>query len=178
VIGSKALPVPQANLMATVSKGVFEGGLPWAIIGIGAAIAATVIAIDVVLEKRQAVFRIPVMAFAVGVYLPFELNVPIFLGGLIAWLVSRSLDGSQAAPERRSQVERNGFLVAAGLITGESLMGIGIAVPVAVMESKYAIAPFDGDYEGFKLPGLLFVAGVMVLLYMLALRREPTKPAS
>jgi putative OPT family oligopeptide transporter len=169
-IGSKALPVPQANLMATVSKGVFAGGLPWAIIGIGAVIAGVVIALDVMLEKRGAKFRVPVMAFAVGVYLPFELNVPIFLGGVIAWLVNRSLGGSKASPERRSQVERNGFLVAAGFITGESLMGIGIAVPVALNESAYAIAPFGAEYEHLRLPGLLLVGIVMVLLYKLALR--------
>lgn len=178
-IGSKALPVPQANLMATVSKGVFAGGLPWTIIGIGAGIAAVVIALDVVLEKTKASFRIPVMAFAVGVYLPFDLNVPIFLGGVMAWLVNRTLDKTNASPERRSQVERNGFLVAAGFITGESLMGIGIAVPVALKESAYAMAPFGADYETFKLPGLVFVAGVMVLLYVMSLRRDqPLPPAA
>jgi len=176
-IGSKALPVPQANLMATVSKGVFAGGLPWAIIGIGAGIATLVIAIDVYLEKSKASFRIPVMAFAVGVYLPFDLNVPIFLGGVMAWLVNRALDKTNASPERRSQVERNGFLVAAGFITGESLMGIGIAVPVAIKESAYAMAPFGADYETFKLPGLVFVAGVMVLLYVMSLRRDQTPPS-
>ncbi|MDB4963298.1 MAG: peptide transporter [Myxococcales bacterium] len=174
-IGDK-LPVPQANLMATVSKGVFAGGLPWMIIGIGAAIAIAVIAIDVMLEKTNASFRIPVMAFAVGVYLPFDLNVPIFLGGVMAWLVKRTLDNTNASPERRSQVERNGFLVAAGFITGESLMGIGIAVPVAVTESAYAMAPFNNTYENFKLPGLLFVAGVMVLLYVLSLRKSDDPP--
>ncbi len=177
-IGSKALPVPQANLMATVSKGVFAGGLPWTIIGIGAGIAALVIAIDVYLEKSKAKFRIPVMAFAVGVYLPFDLNVPIFLGGVMAWLVNRALDKTNASPERRSQVERNGFLVAAGFITGESLMGIGIAVPVAIKESAYAMAPFGAEYETFKLPGLVFVAGVMVLLYVMSLRRDQPQPPS
>src|SRR6185312_5366485 len=73
-IGSKGLPAPQANLMGTVAKGVFAGGLPWAIIGIGAGIAVVVIAIDAVLTARKSSIRIPVMAFAVGVYLPFDLN--------------------------------------------------------------------------------------------------------
>src|SRR5205085_8622082 len=112
------LPAPQAGLMGAVAGGVFEGGLPWSIIAIGAAIAAVVIAIDFALQKKQARFRIPVMAFAVGVYLPFDLNVPIFLGGVVALIVSRMLDKMNASPERRAEVERMGLLAAAGFITG------------------------------------------------------------
>ena len=176
-IGSDQLAVPQANLMATVSKGVFAGGLPWAIIGIGAGIAAVVIAIDSWLEKTGSKTRIPVMAFAVGVYLPFDLNVPIFLGGVIAYLVNRRLDRTDASPERRADVERNGFLVAAGFITGESLMGIGIAVPVAVSEDTYAMAPFGATYEHLKWPGLVLVAVVLYLLYRFSFKSQRPAPA-
>jgi putative OPT family oligopeptide transporter len=174
VIGGEKSPlqVPQAALMGTVSRGVFAGGLPWDVIGVGAAIAAVVIAIDVTLQKRGSNIRVPVMAFAVGVYLPFDLNVPIFLGGIVAWLVGRSLDRTQASPARRGAVERNGFLVAAGFITGESLMGIGIAVPVALKESPYALAPFGADLEHLRLPGLVLVAIVFALLYRWSLRTQ------
>ncbi len=177
VIGGEKSPlqVPQAALMGTVSKGVFAGGLPWDIIGVGAAIAAVVIAIDATLQHRGSKIRVPVMAFAVGVYLPFDLNVPIFLGGIVAWLVGRSLDRTQASPERRGEVERNGFLVAAGFITGESLMGIAIAVPVALQESAYALAPFGEDLEHLKLPGLLLVGIVFALLYRWSLRTTPKR---
>lgn len=179
VIGKEGSPlqVPQAQLMGTVAKGVFAGGLPWDIIGIGAMIAAVVIAIDASLQKIGSKIRVPVMAFAVGVYLPFDLNVPIFLGGIVAWLVGRALDRTGATPERRSEVERNGFLVAAGFITGESLMGIAIAVPVAIKESEYAIAPFGPEYQDLKFPGLIIVAVVFALLYAWSLRRNQ-KPLS
>jgi putative OPT family oligopeptide transporter len=100
-IGSKGLPAPQANLMGTVAKGVFDGGLPWTIIAIGAAIAAVIIAIDSILEARKSTIRVPVMAFAVGVYLPFDLNFSIFLGGVVAWLVARALDRMKPTPKRR-----------------------------------------------------------------------------
>ena len=69
-------------------QGRVRGGLPWIIIGIGAAIAAVVIVIDAC-SRRAAEFRVPVMAFAVGVYLPFDLQRPIFLGGVIAHLATR-----------------------------------------------------------------------------------------
>ncbi len=175
-IGSKGLPAPQANLMGTVAKGVFAGGLPWAIIGIGAGIAAVVIAFDLFLESRKAKFRVPVMAFAVGVYLPFDLNVPIFLGGVVAWLVARVLERTKATPERRAEVERNGLLVAAGFITGEALIGIALAIPVAAKHDDAALALFDGEYANFKWPALIFVGVVMYLLYRLSFGHTTAKP--
>ncbi len=185
-IGSPGLSAPQANLMGTVAKGVFAGGLPWAIIGVGAAIAAVVIVIDHILGKRGSTFRIPVMAFAVGVYLPFHLNVPIFLGGVIALFVNRRLDKTKASTERRGEVERMGLLAAAGFITGEALMGIGLAVPVAALHDENAIALFMEkapdwteknahmvpSYADFWVPSLVFVGLVLTLLYTLSFKQE------
>ncbi len=171
-IGSDGLPAPQANLMGTVAKGVFAGGLPWTIIGVGAAIAVVVIVIDAVLGAKRIAFRIPVMAFAVGVYLPFDLNVPIFLGGVIAWMVSRTMKGMGPTEARRGEIERNGLLIAAGFITGEALMGIVLAVPVAAAHDANVLAMFDGKYAHLKWPALLFVGLVLVLLYKLAFRQE------
>jgi putative OPT family oligopeptide transporter len=171
-IGSKDLPAPQANLMGTVAKGVFEAGLPWMIIGIGAGIAVVVIVIDSLLTRSGSKIRVPVMAFAVGVYLPFDLNVPIFIGGAIAWLVTRTLDRSNASPQRRGEVERNGLLAAAGFITGEALLGILLAIPIVATHNKNAISLFGGAYEHFKIPAIILLGGVMILLYKLALRRS------
>ena len=174
-IGDK-LPAPQAGLMATVSKGVFAGGLPWMIIGIGAVIAVIVIILDSWLQAKGSKTRIPVMAFAVGVYLPFDLNVPIMLGGIVALLVEKTLHKMKASPERRSEVERMGLLAAAGFITGEALMGIGLAVPVAATldEDVIKITPHAWvESPWFKLPSLILVVVSLTLLYKLALKREP-----
>jgi putative OPT family oligopeptide transporter len=176
----KGLAAPQANLMGTVAKGVFAGGLPWTIIGIGAPIAVAVIILDSVLAAKNAKFRVPVMAFAVGVYLPFDLNVPIFFGGVIALLVSRYLDRTKASEERRNEVERMGLLAAAGFITGEALLGIGLAVPVAIKEDPNALAMFVDDkghpaYAELWPPALAIVAIALILLYKLALRPEPKR---
>jgi putative OPT family oligopeptide transporter len=168
-IGSKALPAPQANLMGTVAFGVFEGGLPKTIIGIGAAIAVVVIIIDSLLLRSGSKIRTPVMAFAVGVYLPFDLNVSIFLGGVISWLVNRALDRNQASAERRGEVERSGLLAAAGFITGEALLGVALAIPV-VLQTPLTLA--GGKFEDFAPPALLFVVVVLVLLYKLALGKQ------
>ena len=197
-IGSPGLPAPQANLMGTVAKGVFLGGLPRSIIGIGAAVAVGVIILDSILEARGSKTRVPVMAFAVGVYLPFHLNVPIFIGGVIAYIVARTLDRAKASPERRSVVERMGLLAAAGFITGEALIGIGLAIPVAARHDANALAFLrhfgwssvtagcpetgpactDGTYANLWIPSLLFVATVMFMLYKLALREETSSTHS
>jgi uncharacterized oligopeptide transporter (OPT) family protein len=126
------------------------------------------------------------MAFAVGVYLPFHLNVPIFLGGVIALFVNRRLDKTRASSERRSEVERMGLLAAAGFITGEALMGIGLAVPVAALHDENAIALFMEKakdwtpenahmvpaYAEFWLPSIVFVGIVLALLYKLSFKQE------
>jgi putative OPT family oligopeptide transporter len=172
-IGSEHLPAPQAGLMASVSGGVFNGGLPWGIVAIGAVIAAIVIGIDVSLERAGAKFRMPVMAFAVGAYLPFELTLPIFLGGVVAAVVSRWLDSIGASPERRSLAERNGLLAAAGLITGEALLGIILAIPISIKQDENAIAIAKGD---LRIPGVLLCVLVLGFIYWAAKRDEaPSK---
>ncbi|MBC7977090.1 MAG: oligopeptide transporter, OPT family, partial [Myxococcales bacterium] len=72
----------------------------------------------------------------------------------------------------RGEVERTGLLAAAGFITGEALLGIGLAVPVALRHDENAIALFGGAYKGITTPALVFVGIVLVLLYKLALRKS------
>jgi putative OPT family oligopeptide transporter len=167
-IGSEGgLQAPQANLMASVSKGVFLGGLPKLYIGIGAAIAIVVIIIDNLAAKWNWSFRTPVMAFAVGVYLPFDLSTPILLGGLIAWAVGRAM-GPNPSEERKAQVERQGLLFSAGLITGEALMGVILA---ALVSLKVDIVMFGGEHAEFIWPGLALVAVSMFLTYRAAVKK-------
>jgi putative OPT family oligopeptide transporter len=127
-----ALAAPQANLMASVARGLFGGQLPWLMIGIGAVVGAAIIAVDEWLKSRGARFRVPVLAAAIGIYLPLELMVPIFLGGLLSHLVERYHRIRADDEDGRDRVHRPGVLFAAGLITGEALIGIAIAIPIVV----------------------------------------------
>jgi len=128
----KPLPAPQANLMASVARGLFGGQLPWMIIAIGAGIGALVISLDQWLKKTGKRFRVPVLAAAIGIYLPMELMVPIFLGGLLAHLVERAHRLTADDEAKRDRVHQPGVLFSAGLITGEALMGIAIAIPIVI----------------------------------------------
>ena len=142
---SEALAAPQATLMSSVADGVFNRNLPWTMIIIGGFIAAAIIAFDKWLEARDAEFRAPVLAVAVGIYLPIELSVPIFIGGLIAYFAARAVTRRSASAdgEAAERASRRGLLFASGLITGEALVGILLAIPFAYYESAdvWAVTP-------------------------------------
>jgi putative OPT family oligopeptide transporter len=135
VPGPRPLSAPQANVMASVAKGVFRGGLPWTFIFVGIAVAIGLIVLDTVLERRKSAFRTPVLAVAIGFYLPLALSVPVFIGGLIQVLVTRYLAKRQATKEEREVSEQRSVLLASGLITGEALMGIILAIPVVLLKN-------------------------------------------
>ncbi|MBP9591811.1 MAG: oligopeptide transporter, OPT family [Steroidobacteraceae bacterium] len=163
------LLAPQATLMASVAKGMFGGELPWGMVAIGAGIGAAVIAFDVWLERRGSAFRAPVLAVAVGIYLPIELSVPIFAGGLVAHLVERRL-GPGGETAESDPARRNGMLFAAGLITGEALMGIFIAIPIVSTGRADVIALPASLHFGGGL-GLAVVGALAVMLYRVGTRR-------
>jgi putative OPT family oligopeptide transporter len=133
------LEAAQANLMASVAKGLFGGHLPWTMIGIGAVIGVVVIIFDLWLKARKAPFRVPVLAAAIGIYLPLETMVPIFLGGLLNYLVTRGF-GRDLGEDEVEKRNRTGMLFAAGLITGEALMGIIMAIPIVAAGRGDALA--------------------------------------
>ncbi len=159
------LSAPQAMLMASLTQSVFGAGLPWTLVVLGAVIGIVVILLDRRLEARGDAFRVPVLGMALGMYLPLKLSAAIVIGGLIAALVQRKTS-------RGDQLPRRGLLCAAGLITGEALMGILLAVPIALsgLWPSMNADPFK-LFESPPLggwPGLVVVGGVAVLLYRMA----------
>ena len=120
------LSAPQATLMANLAKGVFGGSLPWNLVGIGMVIGVVIIGADEWQARRQALLRFPVLAVALGMYLPLKLSAAILFGGLLAEYVRR---GRLAAETSSSD---QGLLCAAGLVTGEAMVGILLALPIAM----------------------------------------------
>jgi putative OPT family oligopeptide transporter len=163
------LAAPQATLMASVAKGMFGGKLPWDMVAIGMGIGAAVIALDEWLKSRKAKFRVPVLAAAIGIYLPLELMVPIFLGGLLAHVVEKRLGVVDADADTKDRIHRKGTLFSAGLITGEALMGIIIAIPI-VMSGKADVLALPASLHFGEWLGLVLLAGVAWLLYKTALK--------
>ncbi|MEQ9300178.1 MAG: oligopeptide transporter, OPT family [Cyclobacteriaceae bacterium] len=153
------LTAPQATLMMSVATGIFGGKLPWTIISIGAGIGVAIIMADEYLKSISSNFRMPVLAVAVGLYLPFELDSSIFVGGVIAWMLERGYKQvkSQTSIDKAANA---GLLIASGLITGEALMGILIAL-LATLGLNIAVSeePLGGSLLGL---GLLF----LILYYL------------
>jgi putative OPT family oligopeptide transporter len=164
--GPKALSSPQANLMASVARGVFEGGLPWLYVITGMALAALIIGLDRHLEARKSSFRTPVLAVAIGFYLPFQLSVPIFVGGLVSMAVGRYHKRNSSNSQVMEASERRGLLMASGLITGEALMGILVAIPIVLLKQREIEMPlWEGVIPFGGLIGVILLAFVTLWLY-------------
>lgn len=150
------LSAPQATLMANLAKGVFGGSLPWHLVGIGVLLGMAVIALDVRQARRKGAFRLPVLAVALGIYLPLKLSATIMAGGLLSEYV---LSGHRPPVV---QADDRGLLFAAGLVTGEALVGILLALPIALS----SIWPFlSGDpFQLFVDPPLGGWPGLCALL--------------
>lgn len=140
--GSAQLPAPQATLMKLVVEGVMGGTLPWALVLIGVAVAIMI-----------RVLGLSVLPIAIGLYLPIHLSVPIWIGGLIKWY----LEKRKASKET---IER-GTLYSSGLIAGEGIVGILLAV--------FAIIPVGGRTLGdvINVGGILGNTGGMIFFILL-----------
>jgi len=113
-VGDDALVAPQANAMAAVIEPLMSGGgAPWVLYGIGALIALLL-----------TLFRVPALAFALGMFIPLELNLPLLVGGAIAWFVSTRSNDEKINTERKER----GTLLASGFIAGGALMGVVSAI--------------------------------------------------
>ena len=152
-IGSPTLSAPQATLMKSVADGVFTGNLPWTFVYIGGIIAVILIILDLRQEKKGSDFRVPVLAVAVGIYLPITLTVPIFIGGMVNHY-GKKAGGSNAS-------EKRGLLMSSGFITGEALMGILVAVPIFLTGQK----DWWPQVSGINLMGPILFLGMIYWLY-------------
>jgi len=115
-IGGRALPAPQAGLMAQLAKGIVGGQMAWGLLGIGAAFGVAMLLCGA---------RSP-MLLAVGMYLPFDTTSAIFIGGLLKWILNRI--SAKRTAEEKLLIEEKGTLLASGLIAGEAIIGILLAV--------------------------------------------------
>ncbi|MGY8809071.1 MAG: OPT family oligopeptide transporter [Fidelibacterota bacterium] len=156
-IGSSDLPAPQAVLMTSVANGVFSGNLEWGMIYAGGILGILIIMLDQYQLRRGAEFRVPILAVAIGIYLPIELTLPIFVGGMLNHFAGKTASDSG---------KNNGLLLASGLITGEALMAIFIAIPLFYDKNfwpEYALPSPYNDLVGFAL-----IATIIYGLYKVA----------
>ena len=169
---SQALSAPQATLMTTISQGIFSNKLEWTYILTGVGLGAVLIIIDSFLKKMSnKVFALPVLAVGIGIYLPPSINMPVVTGAFLAWLINRHITKYAARSgdkDVNKRAERFGTLFAAGLIVGESLMGVVLAFIIAAsVTSGGSEAPLALNLENWGTIGevlglVVFIAGVTI----------------
>ena len=154
--GTTELAAPQATLMKMIIEGVMEGNLPWALVFIGVFIAIVV-----------EILKMPVMPFAVGMYLPFSLSAGIMAGGVVRIFVEKK-KGTEA--EKKARTDR-GLLFTSGMIAGEGIIGILLAVFAVVKIDSKIILPFHLPQVG----SLVLYIALLVLLYVVCMKADKEK---
>jgi len=162
--GSKALPAPQAGLMAALAQGIVGGEMPWPLVVTGALFGVSLILLKV---------RSP-MLVAVGMYLPFSTSFAIFVGGVLRGvqdMLSRRAGNNEA---QRTRVESVGILIASGLIAGEALTGLIIATFRFFDKPIYQFFSEPSYFAGALVMAAL---GLMMIFLPLARAGKPDDPA-
>ena len=158
--GSEQLGAPQATLMKMITEGVMDGNLPWTLVFIGVFIAVVV-----------EVVGIPVLPFAIGVYLPVQLNACIMVGGLIRLV----LDRIRREEKEKTAIINDGILFCSGMIAGEGLVGILLAlfavfgIDKAIdLSGKLGISPLVSNIGGL----VLFAITIFTVLKFSLLKKR------
>jgi putative OPT family oligopeptide transporter len=171
---SEVLVAPQANAMAAVIKTLMSNEpVPWLLYGVGVLIALT-----------MQMIGVPTLAFALGMYIPLELNAPLVVGGLVAHLVQKSAKGDEKLATARSN---RGTLIASGFIAGGAVMGViaallkflsqGFNLPwVGMVKGDLGVSLLrNGEGTTAELVALAFYAGLVGYMFWDA-RRAKTEP--
>ena len=160
--GDGALVAPQANAMAAVIQPMMNGGsAPWLLYGIGAVIAVLL-----------TVFKVPALAFCLGMFIPIDLNLPLLLGGAISWYVStRSKDAAVNTAR-----QEKGTLIASGFIAGGALMGVVSAILKFAkvdwfMNAWNTVAP-GHVASGAETVAILPLIGICAYMIVSSMRKE------
>ena len=154
--GSNEIPAPQATMMKMLVEGIMNAELPWALILVGVFIAIVV-----------EILGIPVLPFAVGMYLPFSLSAGIMAGGVVRIFVEKK-KGTEA--EKKARTDR-GLLFTSGMIAGEGIIGILLAVFAVVKIDSKIILPFHLPQVG----SLVLYIALLVLLYVVCMKADKEK---
>ncbi len=154
---SQALAAPQATLMTTIAQGIFSASLDWNYILFGIVVGIAAIIVDMLLKSHTKSLALPPLAIGMGIYLPPTLEIPLVIGSVMGWFIHRYLHQRAALRSPGHEEEdveacnHRGVLFASGLIVGESLVGVIIALIIVVSVtsggSENPLALVGKDFE-------------------------------
>lgn len=171
---SNALSAPQATLMTTIATGIFSHNLNWDYIWIGVGLGVGLIILDLVVKRLRPGWSVPPLAVGMGIYLPASINMPIFVGTVLSFFCMRHIKKRYSDQNERERelkaVDRRGTLLAAGLIVGESIVGVVLAMVIVGSialgegDSPLAMNLTNWDKTGELLGLGLFIGSIFILL--------------
>lgn len=170
---TQVLAAPQATIMKTIAQGIFAHNLEWDMILIGIVLGAVIIVIDILLRGFQTQFRLPALAVGMGIYLPPTVTTPLILGTILSWWLRKWVAKGVPAAQYKSayqKVDRRAALIASGLIVGESLVGVLMAVTIVVSLSNgggsapLSLLPWLTQLFGTATPAVTQIGGMVVFI--------------
>ncbi|WP_037404906.1 OPT family oligopeptide transporter [Snodgrassella communis] len=171
---TQALSAPQATLMTTIAKGIFSHNLEWIYIKAGVCLGIFLIVLDIVIKRLRPGWSIPPLAVGMGIYLPASVNMPIFIGTVLSYFCMRHIRKRHTDPKIQERelkaTDRRGTLLAAGLIVGESIVGVAMAMIIVASialgegEAPLALNLDHWDKIGQVLGLVFFISAIVILV--------------
>lgn len=159
---SHSLPAPTAALLAAITEAMFRNTLPWNMMFSGACVIIFLLILNH-LFKIARFFRLSILGVAIGMYLPLSSSFPLFLGGMLAYMMERQLTRLNLTPEQINRRRQIGTLIACGLVAGSALMDVFVAIPFSFMHNSDALALVGPGFEPYAV--VLSIITVFVLGY-------------
>ncbi|WP_100120781.1 MULTISPECIES: OPT family oligopeptide transporter [Snodgrassella] len=171
---TQALSAPQATLMTTIAKGIFSHNLEWIYIKAGVCLGIFLIILDIVIKRLRPGWSIPPLAVGMGIYLPASVNMPIFIGTVLSYFCMRHIRKRYTDPKIQERelkaTDRRGTLLAAGLIVGESIVGVAMAMIIVASialgegEAPLTLNLHNWDKIGQILGLVFFIFSILFLV--------------
>ncbi len=153
---SHSLPAPTAAMLAAITEAMFRNTLPWNMMFSGASIIVLLLIVNHVF-KLTRFFKLSILGVAIGMYLPLSSSFPLFLGGMLAYILERRLQHLNLDAEATNRKRQIGTLIACGLVAGSALMDVFVAVPFSLLHSADALALVGPSFEPYAVGLSVFV---------------------
>jgi putative OPT family oligopeptide transporter len=156
---SLSLPAPTAALMAAITEAVFRNNLPWDMMLLGALIILIIIVLTRLFARKRG--NLSILGIAIGMYLPLSSSFPLFLGGMIAFIIQMKHKKQKLNVEEADTRTQRGTLLACGLVAGSALMDVFLAIPFSIFHSPNALKLVGANWDNVGiLLAILSTAGL------------------
>jgi putative OPT family oligopeptide transporter len=169
---SHSLPAPTAAMLAAITEAMFRETLPWNMMLSGAAVILSLIALNHTF-KIQRFFRLSILGVAIGMYLPLASSFPLFLGGMLAFLMENKLKGLNLDAHATNKRRQIGTLIACGLVAGSALMDVLVAVPFSLLHSADALSLVGQAWEPYSVGLSVVVIAALGLWTLRYITHQP-----